>query len=64
MLGPVFYEAPAVPVHSCLLLDAPEKALAFPRGDVRLAPCHTCGTITNIEFDGKWSAYSPEYEDQ
>ncbi|MCH2076446.1 MAG: class I SAM-dependent methyltransferase [Rhodobacteraceae bacterium] len=63
-LGPVFYEADAVPVHSCLLLDTTDKALAFPRGDVRLAPCHDCGTITNVEFDGKWSAYSPEYEDQ
>jgi hypothetical protein len=63
-LGPVFYEAPAVPVHACLLLDCASDALAFPRGDVKLAPCLSCGTITNLCFEKRWSAYSPEYEDQ
>jgi SAM-dependent methyltransferase len=63
-LGPVFYEADSVPVHSCLLLASPTDALAFPRANVRLAPCLDCGIITNPTFDKRWSAYSPEYEDQ
>ena len=55
-LGQVFYEADSVPVHSCLLLGNPADALAFPGGDVRLVPCLDCGTITNLEFDGRWAA--------
>ncbi|SFR38895.1 C-methyltransferase C-terminal domain-containing protein [Yoonia tamlensis] len=63
-LGPVFYAASAVPVHACLLLDTAADALAVSRGDVQLATCQSCGTITNLRFDKRWSAYSPEYEDQ
>ena len=59
-----FYEVPNVPVHSCLMLSSPQEALAFPRGDVVLGFCDRCGFITNTEFDPKWSAYAPNYEDQ
>ncbi len=63
-LGPVFYETGPVPVHSCLMLDSAEAAIGFPTGNVRLAPCTDCGFVTNVGFDSKWSAYSPDYEDQ
>ena len=63
-LGSVFYEVSDVPVHSCLLLQNRTDALNFPRGNVLLAPCLDCGTVTNLAFDKRWSAYSPEYEDQ
>jgi hypothetical protein len=63
-LGPVFYTADAVPVHSCLLMDNAQDAASFPRGHVRLAACKECGTITNPLFEKRWSAYAPEYEDQ
>ncbi len=59
-----FYEVRQVPVHSCLMMESPEKALDFPCGDVVLGYCDHCGFITNIEFDRKWSAYAPNYEDQ
>ncbi|MDJ0737788.1 MAG: class I SAM-dependent methyltransferase [Nostocaceae cyanobacterium] len=59
-----FYEVRNVPVHSCLMMDSPEKAIDFPSGDVVLGFCDHCGFITNIEFDRKWSAYAPNYEDQ
>ncbi|NJK36408.1 MAG: methyltransferase domain-containing protein [Oscillatoriales cyanobacterium RM2_1_1] len=60
----IFYEVRNVPVHSCLMLSTPEEALNFPCGDVVLGFCEQCGFITNTEFDPKWSAYAPNYEDQ
>ena len=60
----LFYEVSDVPVHSCLMLTNTEDALNFPSGDVKLGFCDRCGFITNIEFDAKWSAYAPNYEDQ
>ena len=60
----MFYEVRNVPVHSCLMMPSTEKALDFPSEDVVLGFCHTCGFITNTEFDSKWSAYAPNYEDQ
>ncbi len=60
----IFYEVKDVPVHSCLMLSNAEDALDFPSGDVLLGFCGACGFITNTEFDSKWSAYAPNYEDQ
>lgn len=60
----IFYEVRNVPVHSCLMMSSKEKALDFPCGDVVLGFCDQCGFITNLEFDSKWSAYAPNYEDQ
>jgi SAM-dependent methyltransferase len=59
-----FYEVRNVPVHSCLMMSSQEEALNFPCGDVVLGFCNRCGFITNTEFDAKWSAYAPNYEDQ
>ncbi|MGB7444384.1 MAG: class I SAM-dependent methyltransferase [Coleofasciculaceae cyanobacterium] len=60
----LFYEVRNVPVHSCLMMPSQQEALDFPCGDVVLGSCHSCGFITNVEFDSKWSAYAPNYEDQ
>lgn len=60
----VFFEVRNVPVHSCLMLPTRQEALDFPCGDVVLGFCEQCGFITNVEFDAKWSAYAPNYEDQ
>jgi SAM-dependent methyltransferase len=59
-----FYEVRNVPVHSCLMMSTQQEALDFPCGDVVLGYCEQCGFITNTEFDSKWSAYAPNYEDQ
>ena len=59
-----FFEAGPAPVHSCLMLDSAAAALAFPTGRLRLAACSDCGFVANLDFDPKWSAYSPDYEDQ
>ncbi|NEP19004.1 MAG: methyltransferase domain-containing protein [Leptolyngbya sp. SIO4C1] len=60
----IFYEVEQVPVHSCLMLSSVEEAQEFPKGDVILGFCDRCGFVTNVEFDSKWSAYAPNYEDQ
>ncbi len=59
-----FYEARAVPVHSCLMMASREEALAFPCGDVTLAFCPRCGFITNVSYNPDYREYAPGYEDQ
>ena len=58
-----FYEVRDVPVHSVLLMPTREKALAYPRGDVRLGLCQTCGFVANTAFDPDVHEYSTEYEE-
>ncbi len=60
----IFYEVRDVPVHSCLMLPTRQEALDFPCSDVILGYCPNCGFISNVEFNSKWSAYAPNYEDQ
>ena len=58
-----FYEVADVPAHSVLLMHTREQALRYPRGDVRLAWCPSCGFISNLAFDVALNEYSPEYEE-
>jgi hypothetical protein len=58
-----FYEQRGVPVHSCLLVDDREEALAFPTGDIELAFCNACGFIMNVAFDPSVHDYSSRYEE-
>jgi SAM-dependent methyltransferase len=59
-----FYHVKNVPVHSCLLLSNREEAMAFPRRDIRLGFCPSCGFISNIIFDPQMMRYSMGYEEQ
>lgn len=45
------YDVADVPVQSCVLLDTPEEARAFPRGNIALRCCANCGFIYNAIFD-------------
>lgn len=58
-----FYEARNVPAHSCLMLPTREQALEFPRGDIELAFCRSCGFIGNLRFDPSLNRYSADYEE-
>lgn len=58
-----FHAVDAVPVNSCLLVDDERTAREFPRGDLRLAHCRSCGFITNTAFDPARSTYSLDYEE-
>ena len=47
----VFYNLNTVPVHSVLLHASREEAVEFPKGDISLAFCKSCGFISNISFE-------------
>ncbi len=59
----VFYEVKQVPVHSVLLLKTCEEALHYPKGDIVLGFCNTCGFISNLAFDPSLHEYSSKYEE-
>ena len=58
-----FYRVESVPVHSCLMVKSREEALAFPKGELDLAVCRTCGFIQNRAYDASLQNYSPDYEE-
>ncbi|MEM7766766.1 MAG: class I SAM-dependent methyltransferase [Pseudomonadota bacterium] len=58
-----FHSAMNVPTNSCILLDTPEEARAYPTGDVVLGFCNACGFIYNTAFDLKKTEYSGRYEE-
>jgi SAM-dependent methyltransferase len=57
------YRVPSIPIHSCILLDTPEEARAFPRRDLELAFCDACGFIFNHIFDEAIMGYSTNFEE-
>ncbi|NIR48392.1 methyltransferase domain-containing protein [candidate division KSB1 bacterium] len=59
----VFYEVQNVPVHSVLLMRSREAAVNYPKGDIVLAFCPTCGFISNAAFDPVVHEYSSDYEE-
>ncbi|HEY2934567.1 MAG TPA: class I SAM-dependent methyltransferase [Acidobacteriota bacterium] len=59
----VFYEVRSVPVHSVLLMPTRQTAMNYPRGDVVLGFCSTCGFISNVAFDSAVHEYSANYEE-
>ena len=58
-----FYRVAGIPVHSCLMLDSREAALAFPRGNLELGFCEDCGFVQNLLFDPSVQHYSTDYEE-
>ncbi len=59
----VFHEAAAVPTNSCILMQSPEEARTYPRGEIRLGFCDSCGFIANLAFDPALTEYSGRYEE-
>lgn len=59
----VFYELRNVPVHSVLLMPTLEEALNYPKGDIILGFCNTCGFISNLAFNTDMHEYSSRYEE-
>ena len=58
-----FYEAKNVPINSCMMFSNHQEAINFPRGDVVLGFCRTCGFISNMVFDPlklDYSSLAPE----
>lgn len=59
----VFYEVNDIPVHSVLLMPTRERALEYPRRDLKLGFCPECGFISNTVFDPKVHEYSTSCEE-
>ncbi len=59
----VFFQEGGVPTNSCLLLDDPSEASRFPRGDLEIAFCDSCGFVTNTAFVPGRAEYSQRYEE-
>lgn len=60
----VFYEVKDIPGHSCLMMDDKQAAVDYPRHDLSLAFCNSCGFISNAAFDTSVPEYSTRYEEQ
>ena len=58
-----FHDQAGIPVHSCRLVETRAEALAFPRGDLRLAFCAECGFIANTLYDQALQDYGVAYEE-
>jgi SAM-dependent methyltransferase len=58
-----FYSADNIPVHSTLLMDTPELARAYPRGNLRLAFCPACAFVGNCLYDASVQEYNPHSEE-
>jgi hypothetical protein len=56
------YRVEGVPVHSVQLIDRREAALNYPKGDIHLVFCESCGFIFNQSFDPALESYSTHYE--
>jgi hypothetical protein len=59
----LFYDVDSVPVHSVLLFPTRDKALSYPKRDIRLGFCPACGFISNVVFDPAVHEYSSQYEE-
>jgi SAM-dependent methyltransferase len=58
-----FYEVRNIPVHSVLLMPTRERAVTYPRRDLKLGFCPSCGFITNMIFDPAVHEYSTQCEE-
>jgi SAM-dependent methyltransferase len=58
-----FFEVLGIPAHSVRLMHTREEAIGYPRGDLRLGFCRSCGFITNVLFDASLNDYSPDFEE-
>jgi SAM-dependent methyltransferase len=59
----IFYKASNVPANSCMMFSNHEEAVNFPKGNVILGFCESCGFISNVAFDPlklDYSSLAPE----
>ena len=59
----IFYQVDNIPVHSCLLMASREEAMEYPKRDLRLGFCQSCGFIQNTIFDPNILEYSSSCEE-
>lgn len=59
----LIYSVNEIPAHSVLLTPDQQTASEYPRGDMRLMFCETCGFLSNSAFDVSLNDYNPNYEE-
>lgn len=59
---PVFFEIDRVPINIGIQWPSREAALSSPRRDIRLAFCHNCDYIGNLDFSPESLTYKEDYE--
>lgn len=57
------YRIDQVTVHSVLLMPTREEARSYPRGNIELTYCRSCGFGFNALFRPELHEYSPRYEE-
>ncbi|MEM9431598.1 MAG: class I SAM-dependent methyltransferase [Pseudomonadota bacterium] len=57
------YHLPAIPVQSVVLVDTAEEALSYPKGELTLTHCRSCGFLFNATFDADLVDYSKMTEE-
>jgi hypothetical protein len=57
-----FYTVTNIPTQSNLLMSSREEAMTYPKGDLTLCACSTCGFITNTSFNPATQEHSTRYE--
>ena len=62
-LSSPFYSQQNIPAHSVLLMKSRDDAVNYPRGNLSLSACDSCGFITNTLFDVSLNNYNPQYEE-
>jgi hypothetical protein len=62
-VGASFYELPAIPTNSCLLINDRMTARGFPVAPLRLSCCPDCGFIFNAAWEASRTVYSEAYEE-
>ncbi len=58
-----FYEVKGIPVHSVLLMPSRDHAVDYPKRDLKLGFCPSCGFISNTVFDPTVHEYSTSCEE-
>jgi hypothetical protein len=58
-----FYDLPAVPTNSCLLINDRASARDFPVAPLQLSCCPSCGFIFNAAWEASRTVYSESYEE-
>ncbi len=58
-----FYHVDDVPVHSVLLMHTQYDAITYPKKNISLALCVSCGFIQNTSFNPHCHEYSERYEE-
>lgn len=53
-----FYEAKNLPISSCIMFSNQNDAINYPKGDINLGFCNSCGLISNYQFESKKIDYS------